>query len=168
MFLMMVLSIILGSLVSTSLEQNGTSTTTSNLEQSDLMDGQGYRLIPCGSTAVNMTQIAVMNPQHPEAIYHRAICEAVIERIDPSINELSIRFKKLELYRPTYDGQCLQDRFAIYTDLNAIIGPVLCGNQTGRIISIPFVKQHTNLVVSVMTSDLDHDRTWHIEIEQRR
>lgn len=149
------------------LERNSSNVTISS-SQNQIGKADGFRRVACGSSATNLTHVAVKNPQYPEAIYTKAICEAIIERVDPSIHELNIKFKQLELYRPTFDGQCLHDRFAIYTDLNAIVGPVLCGNQTGRSISIPFVKQHSNLIVSVMTSDLDHDRTWHIEIEQRR
>lgn len=125
-----------------------------------------FKNVACGTIATNLTSILVKNPHHPEPTYDKSICETVIERIDPSVNKLSIRFKQLELYRSTVDGECIQDRFAIYTDLNVPVTPVICGNQTGRTISIPFKPPHSSLIISVTTSDLDHDRSWAIEVEQ--
>jgi len=121
--------------------------------------------VTCG-TIVNNTNVLVKNPHHPEPTYTKTICETVIERADSSINKLNVIFKQLELYRPTIDGQCLQDRFAVYTDLNAVVTPVICGNHTGETISLPFLPPQTSLIISITTSDLDHDRLWVVEVGQ--
>lgn len=122
---------------------------------------------PCGTIVTNATHILVKNPNHPEPIYTKSICETVIERANPSVNKITVNFKQLELYRPMVDGTCLQDRFALFTDLNANISPILCGNHTGKTITIPFPVQ-TSLIASITTSDLDHDRSWAIEIQQEK
>lgn len=121
----------------------------------------------CGTiVSKNHTKIILKNPHYPEPTYVKAICEMVIERANQAIHKLDITFKQLELYRSSFDGDCIHDRFGVYTDLNAAVTPTLCGNQTGKSISIPFEAPHTSLVVSITTSDLDHDRIWHLEIEQ--
>lgn len=144
-----------------------TQSTIQNSFEDNTIDGSP-QYVACGTIATNFTTILVRNPHHPEPTFTKSICETVIERLDPTINKLSIRFKQLELYRPTSDGQCIHDRFAIYTDLNAVVTPVICGNHTGEVITIPFLLPHTSLIVSVTTSDLDHDRFWAIEIEQEK
>lgn len=142
-------------------------TSENSIEQdTSLTSNARYQLIDCGTMGSNHTHLIVKNPHHPEPTYVKAICETVIERSHPSVNKLTIKFKRLELYRPNYDGSCLQDRFAVYTDLNVAVSPVLCGNQTGKMVSVPFKAPQTSLIVSVTTSDLDHDRAWVLEIEQ--
>lgn len=121
----------------------------------------------CGTIARNKTHISLKNPHHPEPTYVKAICEIVIERFDKSIKNINIKFKQFELYRPTYDGTCLHDRFAVYTDLNMAVTPIICGNHTGKNISIPFLPAQTSLIISVSTSDLDYDRSWVLDIEQK-
>lgn len=127
-----------------------------------------HRHVDCGTIATNITKILVKNPNHPEPTFTKAICETVIERAHPAVTKLKVKFNQLEIYRPTADGQCLHDRFAIYTDLNAAVTPVLCGNQTGKTIWIPFVSPQASLIISVSTSDLDYDRLWSIEVEQEK
>lgn len=127
-----------------------------------------HKVMECGTIASNVTHIILKNPHYPEPTYTRSICETVIERADPSIKKLNIKFNQLELYRSTFDGQCLHDRFAVYTDLNAAMTPVLCGNQTGKTITIPFSPTQTSLIVSITTSDLDHDRNWIVKMEQEK
>lgn len=124
--------------------------------------------VPCGTFASNLTRIVVKNPHHPEPTYTKAICETVIERANPMVKGLRINFRKLELYRPNYDGSCSHDRFGVYNDLNVAVHPIICGTQTGRNISVPFVSPQTSLIVSITTSDLDHDRHWILEIEQEK
>lgn len=137
-----------------------------SLEQ-DLVSSNGqHKLIGCGTIASNHTHFIVKNPHHPEPTYVKAICETVIERSLPTVNKLTIKFKQLELYRPNYDGACLHDRFAVYTDLNVAVTPIMCGNQTGNSVTVPFTPPQTSLIVSITTSDLDHDRAWVLEIEQ--
>lgn len=126
-----------------------------------------YQPVACGTIAINTTTLLVKNPNHPEPTFTKSICETVIERANLSVNKLKIKFKQLQLYRSTIDGECLHDRFAVYTDLNAPVTPVICGNQTGKSISIPFALPQTSLIVSITTSDLDHDRAWVIGIEQQ-
>jgi len=126
-----------------------------------------HYLAACGTIASNNhTKIILKNPHHPEPTYVRAICETVIERSNESIRALNISFNQLDLYRSNYDGTCMHDRFGVYTDLNAAITPILCGNQTGKSLTIPFEPPHTSLIVSITTSDLDHDRIWDLRIEQ--
>lgn len=125
-----------------------------------------HKHIACGTISSNYTHVIVKNPHHPEPTYVRAICETVVERSSMSINKLTIKFKELELYRPNYDGSCMHDRFAVYTDLNIPVIPSMCGNLTGQSVSIPFAPSQTSLIVSITTSDLDHDRSWVLEIEQ--
>lgn len=122
--------------------------------------------IACGTIVTNVTNILVRNPHHPEPTFTKVICEIVIEKADRSVNKLDIKFKHLELYRPNMDGLCQHDKFAVYTDLNAPMSPILCGSQTGKMISVPFLPNQACLIVSIITSDLDHDRSWTIEIEQ--
>lgn len=124
--------------------------------------------VACGSIVSNLTSVYLQNPHHPGPTYSKIICELVIERADPSVSRLVIRFRHLDLYRSNMDGQCLHDRFGVYTDLNAPMTPILCGNQTGKSISVPFLPARGCLIVSVITSDLDHDRSWTIEIEQEK
>lgn len=144
-----------------------------SIEQDQMMSGGGgggepasHRHIDCGTIVTNHSHIIIKNPHYPEPTYAKAICETVIERTRQTVTRLSIRFKQLELYRPNFDGSCLHDRFAVYTDLNVAISPVLCGNQTGQSLTVPFMPPLTSLVISVTTSDLDHDRAWVLEIEQ--
>lgn len=127
-----------------------------------------HKLVDCGTIASNHTRLIVKNPHHPEPTFVKAICETVIERSHPRVDKLTIKFKQLELYRPNYDGSCMHDRFAVYTDLNIAVTPVICGNQTGKIVTIPFRPPQTSLIVSITTSDLDHDRAWVLEIEQEK
>lgn len=127
---------------------------------------KSQRHIACGTIVTNVTSILVHNPHHPEPTFTKVICEIVVEKADRSVNKLNIRFKHLELYRANMDGQCLHDKFAVYTDLNAPMSPILCGSQTGKTLSIPFLPNQGCLIVSIITSDLDHDRSWSIEIEQ--
>lgn len=137
--------------------------------QTNLMDDntiESHKMMDCGTTASNTTRVVLKNPNYPEPTYTGSVCETVIERVDPSIKKLKFIFKQLELYRPTVDGQCMHDRFAVYTDLNTALTPILCGNQTGRSFSIPFSPSLTSLIVSITTSDLDHDRNWILQIEQ--
>lgn len=125
-----------------------------------------HKHIDCGTFATNLTNILVKNPHYPNPTYSKSICETVIERADPTISRLEINFKQLELYRPTSDGRCMHDRFAVYTDLNAPVSPVLCGNHTSTNLTVPFRGPIASLIVSITTSDLDHDRWWLVEIEQ--
>lgn len=138
-------------------------------QSGDIADNsiENHKHIVCGTIASNHTHLLIKNPHYPEPTYIKAICETVIERSsETSVDRLNIKFKQLELYRPSYDGTCLHDRFAVYTDLNVAVSPILCGNQTGQSISIPFLPPLTNLIISITTSDLDHDRAWLLEIEQ--
>lgn len=151
------------SLISSSNDTDVVSTQTIPVDDNKI---ESHQHMACGSIATNITSVVLKNPQYPEPTYTKSICETVIERTDPSITKLTVKFKRLELYRSTIDGQCLHDRFAVYTDLNAPVTPVVCGNQTGKTISVPFFLPLTSLVVSITTSDLDHDRTWEVEIEQ--
>lgn len=125
-----------------------------------------HKHVACGTVGTNITHLAVKNPHHPDPTYSKTICETVVERASSSIIRLKINFKQLELYRPTTDGHCLHDKFAVYTDLNAPVTPIVCGNHTGKTISVPFLPSQTSLIISITTSDLDHDRNWHVEIEQ--
>lgn len=125
-----------------------------------------HRFVECGSIVVNLTSIIINNPNYPEPTYTKSICETVIERANPSIKQLNIKFRQLELYRPTYDGVCIHDRFGVYTDLNNLINDHICGNHDGRTIIIPFPKNQHNLILSIMTSDIDHDRFWSIQVNQ--
>lgn len=125
-----------------------------------------WQQIPCGTISTNSTNMLVKNPHYPEATYTKVICETVIERANPSITKLNINLKQLELYRPTSEGKCTHDRFAIYTDLNVPVSEVLCGNHDGKTLSVPFHPNQHNLILSVSTSELDHDRFWLIELEQ--
>lgn len=124
--------------------------------------------VACGTIVSNLTSVYLQNPHHPRPTYSKLICELVIERADPSVSRLVVRFKHLDLYRSNMDGQCLHDRFGVFTDLNAPMTPILCGNQTGKSVSVPFLPAQGCLIVSVITSDLDHDRSWTIEIEQEK
>lgn len=145
-----------------------TITTTDRIPvEENTIDTTLHQHVDCGTIATNVTNLLVKNPNHPEPTYTKVICEIVVERASSSINKLIIKFDRLELYRPTIDGQCLHDRFAVYTDLNSPVTPVICGNNTGKTITVPFVLPHTSLIVSVTTSDLDHDRSWSIDIEQQ-
>lgn len=146
-------------------EENLADNSIESNQVSSYNASQSYEHVPCGTLSTNSSKILVNNPNYPETIYTKTICETVIERSDPTIKRLIIRLKQLELYRPNFNGQCLQDRFAIYTDLNALLTPVMCGNNTGKTITILF-PLHTSVIISVTTSDLDHDRSWSIEIEQ--
>ena len=137
-----------------------------HLKSNDFDQRQQYQAT-CGSiVAKNHTQIVLKNPHHPDPTYVKAICEAVIERSNPSIKKLGVKFRQLELYRSNFDGSCVNDRFAIYTDLNAPLTPIICGNQTGQSVLVPFELPHASLIVSITTSDLNHDRIWHLDIEQ--
>lgn len=122
--------------------------------------------VACGTIATNMSVILVKNPQYPQPTYEKSVCETVVEKANPAIAKLVIKFRKLELYRPTTDGECIHDRFAIYTDLNAAVSSIICGNHSGETISVPFLASQTSLIVSITTSDLDHERVWEIEIGQ--
>lgn len=138
-----------------------------NSIEQDLVRESKHRHIACGTIASNHTHLIIKNPHYPEPTYAKAICETVVERSNGlTVDRLNIKFKQLELYRPNYDGTCLHDRFAVYTDLNVALTPVLCGNQTGQTLSIPFLPPLTSLIISITTSDLDHDRAWVLEIEQ--
>lgn len=125
-----------------------------------------YREADCGTIISDVTSLVIKNPQYPEPIYTRSICEIVIERSNSSITKLAIKLKKLELFMPTMDGECHQDRFAVYTDLNVAVTPVLCGNHTGETMSVAFAPKQTSLVLSIITSETDHDRFWVIEVDQ--
>lgn len=127
---------------------------------------ENHQLVDCGSIVSNITNVLVNNPQHPEPTYTGSICETVIERASSSVDQLSIKFRQLELYRPSYDGECLHDRFAIYTALNVAVTPVICGIHNGETIRVPFGMNQTSLILSIITSDLDHDRLWSIEVSQ--
>lgn len=127
---------------------------------------QGHKHVNCGEIVSNSTHLLIRNPHHPEATYSKTICEIVIERAGAQVKQLKLTLKRLELYRPTLDGVCLHDRFAVFTDLNLALTPIMCGNLSGKVISIPFELPHTSLIVSIGTSDLDHDRFWTIEAEQ--
>lgn len=127
---------------------------------------QVYKHVACGTMVNNATSILVTNPHHPEPTYVNTICETVIERANATVAKLRIGFKKLELYRPHSDGQCQHDRFAVYSDLNVPITPVLCGDLTGRTIEVPFPEPEMSLILSVTTSDLDHDRYWELVVDQ--
>lgn len=159
--------------ISTTESENGNSLNHHNEDgesslnsiKNDLISSP-YLHVPCGTIATNTTHILVKNPSHPEPVYMKSICETVVEKANPSINKLSLNFKQLELYRPTIDGSCMHDRFAVYTDLNAPLSPIMCGNHTGQSITVPFPVQ-TSVIVSIITSDLDHDRFWVIEIQQK-
>jgi hypothetical protein len=140
--------------------------TDNSIEQDQTIEAK-HRHVACGTIASNHTHLIIKNPHYPKPTYVKAICETVIERSsEVTVDRLDIRFKQLELYRPNYDGTCLHDRFAVYTDLNVAVSPILCGNQTGQTISIPFLPPLTSLIISITTSDLDHDRAWLLEIEQ--
>lgn len=154
---------ILVSLVSSAIDKDVVHTQMQSFDDNTI---ESHKTMDCGSIASNVTGIIIKNPHYPEPTYTKSICETVIERAHPSIKKLSIKFKQLELYRSTFDGQCLHDRFAVYTDLNAAMTPVLCGNQTGKVVTIPFSPPLTSLIVSITTSDLDHDRIWIIKMEQ--
>lgn len=153
---------------SSRLVAEGTTTepTKENSIEQDLSNESSYQHVACGTIASNLTNILVKNPHHPEPTYVKAICETVVERSNPSIKKLSIKFKQFELYRPNFDGTCLHDRFGVYNDLNVAVTPIICGNYTGKSLSVPFISPHTSLIVSITTSDLDHDRFWVLEIEQ--
>lgn len=129
---------------------------------------QVYKQVACGTIVNNITSILVTNPHHPEPTYVNSICETVIERANRTVTKLRIDFRKLELYRPNSEGQCRHDRFAVYTDLNVPITPILCGDLTGKMLIIPFPKRHMSLILSVTTSDLDHDRFWEIAVDQQQ
>lgn len=125
-----------------------------------------HRTVDCGSIVSNMSHILIKNPHHPEPTYTKSICETVIVRASPSVNQLSIKFRQFELYRSSYHGECLHDRFAIYSDLNELVAPTICGSHTGETLKVPFLSNRTSLILSITTSDLDHDRFWSIEITQ--
>ena len=125
-----------------------------------------HRDVGCGTIVSNVTHVLFKNAQHPEPTYTKAICEIVIQRANPSISKLSLNFKRLELYRAKSDGQCVHDRFAVFTDLNSPVSPIICGNYSNKTLTIPFNPQ--SLIVSVTTSDLDHDRWWTVEIKQEK
>lgn len=147
---------------------NPSSDDMDNSIDQDQVKETKHRHIACGTIASNHTHLIIKNPHYPEPTYAKAICETVIERSSKiTVDRLNIKFKQLELYRPNYDGTCLHDRFAVYTDLNVAVTPVLCGNQTGQMLSIPFLAPLTSLIISITTSDLDHDRAWVLEIEQQ-
>lgn len=145
-------------------EANGNKIEKS--ENSIEQDLETRQSLSCGTTASNLTSFVVKNPNYPQPTYIKAFCETVVERVDPNVSKLNIKFRQLELYRSNYDGTCLHDRFAVYTDLNLAVTPIICGNQTGKNITVPFMKHQTSLIVSIVTSDLDHDRLWVLEIEQ--
>lgn len=124
-----------------------------------------HRSVDCGSIVVNLTSILISNPNYPNPTYTKSICETVVERANPSIKDLNIKFRQLELYRPTYEGDCVHDRFGIYTDLNVLVGSAICGDRSGDTIKVPFNNNHS-LILSIMTSDIDHDRFWSIQVSQ--
>lgn len=166
------LAIILLPLMNTILSS---STNNDTISLSNAMDQQNQldddtidtqQQVNCGTISSNTSTILLKNPNHPEPTYAKSICEVVIERATPTISKLLVKFRQLELYRPNTDGQCLHDRFAIYTDLDVPVAPVICGNHNGGNLSLPFEKALATLIVSVTTSDLDHDRLWVIEIKQ--
>lgn len=146
------------SLVKTMDQQNQVEDNTIDTQQQ----------VNCGTISSNTSTILLKNPHHPEPTYVKSICEVVIDRANPSISKLIVRFKHLELYRPNSDGICVHDRFAIYTDLDVAITPVICGNHSGESLSLPFELPLTSLIVSITTSDLDHDRLWVVEIKQEK
>lgn len=127
---------------------------------------QNSQRVDCGSIVTKIPNILVNNPNYPEPTYTKSICETVIERFNSSISHLNVKFRQLELYRPTYEGDCLHDRFVIYTDTDVAMTPILCGIHNGETIQVPFAINQTNLILSIVTSDLDHDRFWSIEINQ--
>lgn len=122
--------------------------------------------VQCGTLSTNALHFSVSNPEHPDPTYRKVICETVIEHARPDITKLIIKLNQLNLYRPSYEGQCMHDKFSIFTDLNQAVIPVLCGNRSGETIEIPFLADQKYLIISVMTSNLDHDRIWHIEVIQ--
>lgn len=124
-----------------------------------------HRYVDCGSIVVNLTSILITNPNYPNPTYTKSICETVVERANPSIKEMNIKFRQFELYRPNYEGACIHDRFGIYTDLNTLIGNAICGDRSGETIKVPFNNNHS-LILSIMTSDIDHDRFWSIQVSQ--
>lgn len=142
------------------------SSLLEKLRNDNTVAGYKHKHVDCGTIVTNITHILVKNPHYPSPTFTKTICETVVERANPSITKLKVYLKQLELYRPTIDGQCNHDRFSIYTDLNAPLTPIVCGNHTGKTISIPFVQPQTSLIVSITTSDLDHDRNWAVEVEQ--
>lgn len=122
--------------------------------------------VDCGSIVANLTSITIRNPNHPEPNYTKGICETVIERANSSISHLSVKLDQFELFGESFDGTCVHDRFAIYTDLNIPVSPVLCGNHNGRKFKIQFHNNETSLILSIITSELDHDRFWSIQVDQ--
>lgn len=165
-FVVLPLFVILPTLVSLAISASDSDIAQASTNQMDDNSIESHKMMDCGTTASNITHVVLKNPNYPQPTYTRSICETVIERAGPSIKKLKLLFKQLELYRSTVDGQCMHDRFAVYTDLNTAMTPVLCGNQTGRTFSIPFSPSLTSLIVSITTSDLDHDRNWIVQIEQ--
>lgn len=154
--------------ISNDLQQVNNNYNDNSIDQQTSSSYPMHKHIACGTISSNYTHVVVKNPHHPEPTYVRAICETVVERSSMSVSKLTINFKELELYRPNYDGSCIHDRFAVYTDLNIPVIPNMCGNLTGQTVSIPFAPSQTSLIVSITTSDLDHDRSWVLEIEQSR
>lgn len=131
------------------------------------VDRDSFKKVECGSMSTKEARFTLINPEHPDSTYGKLICETVVEHSNPKVTKLSLKLRKLQLYRPTMDGDCLQDKFAVFTDLNRAVTPVICGNRTGDTIVVPFQESQKNLIVSIMTSDLDHDRYWIIDVEQQ-
>lgn len=144
--------------------ENSDSSLENSIEKEPTQ--QVYKHIACGTMVNNATSILITNPHHPEPTYVNTVCETVIERANATITKLRIQFRKLELYRPHSDGKCQHDRFAVYSDLNAALTPVLCGDLTGKTVEVPFSKPDMSLIISVSTSDLDHDRYWELAVDQ--
>lgn len=140
-------------------------TTSFNDFDGSLNDIDSHRSVDCGSIVVNLTSILISNPGYPDPTYTKSICETVVTRANPSIKHLNIKFRQLELYRPTFEGDCLHDRFGVYTDLSTLVGNAICGEHSGESIKVPFNNNHS-LVLSIMTSDIDHDRIWSIQVNQ--
>lgn len=151
---------------SNSIEFDSITTTTwadKNLSENKEID---YLPIDCGTLSTNAIKFTISNPDAPEPTYGRLICEIVVQHSRPNVSKLSLKLRQMLLYRPTMDGQCLQDKFAVFTDLNRAVTPIMCGNKTGETIIVPFDASLEHLIVSIITSDLDHDRNWFIEVEQ--
>lgn len=125
-----------------------------------------YEYVDCGTFSTNAIRFSLKNPQHPEPNYGKVICETVIEHSSSKIKTLKLHLKQLNLYRSMASGECHHDKFAVFTDLNHAVSPVMCGNKTGETIMIPFDSSRKYLILSVITSNLDHDRQWVIEAEQ--